>query len=241
MKTINTYLNDKNNLIVFLVIIIGIIVPLTSGHLEYNFWINLLNILTSPTSILFLFIASMLNIYKYLKYYPNKENIIFRFNSIKEYIRYFYKDIIIMSIYLYIIFIILSVAGSVLLSFNNFNIISYSYYNISIPTYLMILILRELIIFILLNITMYYIIYFNSNYISLITLIILILIFYKSNYKEIINNIFNMYLLFPYYFQVIEYQNILLEILCSIIQIFILLVLNRLIYNKIIRKKRDIL
>lgn len=241
MKTLNAYLNDKNNLIVFLIILIGVLVPLFSGHLEYNFWINLLNILSSPTCILFLFIASFINIYKYFKFYSIKFNLVGRFNSIKEYIVYFYKDIFIMSIYLYIIFIILSIAGSILLSFNNFNIISYSYYNITITTYLLILIIREFIIFILLNITMYYVIYFNNKYISFITLIMFILMFYCSCYKDIISNIFDMYLLFPYYFQVIEYQSILLEVFCSIIQIFILIVLNKIIFNYIIRKKRDIL
>lgn len=98
MKKLNTYLNDKNNLIIFLIILIGVLVPLFSGHLEYNFWINLLNILTSPTSILF-----------------------------------------------------------------------------------------------------------------------------------------------PYYFQVVEYQNILLEILCFIIQVFILIILNKITFNHIIKKKRDLL
>ncbi len=241
MKKLNNYLNDKNNLLVFLIILIGVLVPLFSGHLEYNFWLNLLNILTSPTSILFLFIAAIINIYRYLKYYFNKLNLIGRFTCVREYINYFYKDIILMSIYLYFIFLILSISGSILLSFNNFNIISYSYYNISLPVYLIIFMFKELPLFIILNITIYYIICINNKYVLFTTLIMLVLMFYKSSYKDIINNVSQMYILFPYYFQRIEYQNILLEILCFLLQIFLLIILNRIIYNQIIKKKRDLL
>ena len=86
MKQIKEHFNNKNNFIVFLIIFIGIMCPLFSGKLEFNFWTNMNDVLTSPVAIICLFIASIINTYKYIRSYASNCMIINRFRSFKEYI-----------------------------------------------------------------------------------------------------------------------------------------------------------
>ena len=72
MKQIKEHFNNKNNFIVFLIIFIGIMCPLFSGKLEFNFWTNMNDVLTSPVAIICLFIASIINTYKYIRSYASK-------------------------------------------------------------------------------------------------------------------------------------------------------------------------
>ena len=62
MKQIKEHFNNKNNFIVFLIIFIGIMCPLFSGKLEFNFWTNMNDVLTSPVAIICLFIASIITL-----------------------------------------------------------------------------------------------------------------------------------------------------------------------------------
>lgn len=242
VKQIREHFNDKNNLIVFLIIFIGIMCPLFSGKLEFNFWTNMNDVLTSPVAIICLFIASIINTYKYIRSYASKCMIINRFSSFKEYIAYYFKDVIYMSAYLFLIYLLLGIGGSILFSLNNFTLVNYYFYNVSYAIYLPILIIREFILFIVLNIIIYYVLLLNKKYLVTFLIIFIISLFYfVRDYKVIINNFYNMYLLYPYYFMNIKYQSLSLEIICSIIEIIILYGTSKILYKILCSKKRDLL
>lgn len=242
MKQIKEHFNNKNNFIVFLIIFIGIMCPLFSGKLEFNFWTNMNDVLTSPVAIICLFIASIINTYKYIRRYASNCMIINRFISFKEYIGYYFKDVIHMSTYLFIIYLLLGIGGSILFSLNNFTLVNYYFYNVSYVIYLPILIIREFILFIVLNIIIYYVLLLNKKYLVTFLIVFIISLFcFVSDYKVIINNFYNMYLLYPYYFMNIKYQSLSLEIICSIIEIIILYGASKILYKILCSKKRDLL
>ena len=216
--------------------------PLFSGKLEFNFWTNMNDVLTSPVAIICLFIASIINTYKYIRRYASNCMIINRFISFKEYIGYYFKDVIHMSTYLFIIYLLLGIGGSILFSLNNFTLVNYYFYNVSYTIYLPILIIREFILFIVLNIIIYYVLLLNKKYLVTFLIVFIISLFcFVSDYKVIINNFYNMYLLYPYYFMNIKYQSLSLEIICSIIEIIILYGASKILYKILCSKKRDLL
>lgn len=242
MKEIKEHFNNKNNFIVFLIIFIGIICPLFSGKLEFNFWTNINDVLTSPVAIIYLFIASITNTYKYIRSYASNCMIINRFRSFKEYIAYYFKDVIYMSTYLFLIYLLLGIGGSILFSLNNFTLVNYYFYNVSYAIYLPVLIIREFILFIVLNVIIYYVLLLNKKYLVTFLIVFIISLFcFVSDYKVTINNFYNMYLLYPYYFMNIKYQSLSLEIICSIIEIIILYGVSKILYKILYSKKRDLL
>ncbi len=147
-----------------------------------------------------------------------------------------------MTIYLYIVYLILAVSGSVLLSANNFNMIDYMFSSVPYIVYLPVLILRELLFMIILNVIIYLLLELNKKY--LITILIFVIIssfLLATDYKILIKNFYSLYLLFPYYFQNIEYQSFTLELLCSMIELLILYGICKFILYRMTLRKRDVL
>lgn len=241
MNRIKNHFNRSENLIIFLIILIGVLCPLFSGRFDYNFFVLLNSVFTSPVSIICLFISSVISIYKFIVN-DNYLYILNRFKGFKAYVLYYFKDVIYSSSYLFIIFVLLGVSGCFLFCFNNFRLVMYSYYNIHLISYLFFLIVREFIIFNILNLVIYFIILFNNKYVSSFMVVCGLCLFYLvRDYKDIVNGVFNMYISFPCYFMNIEYSSFLTEILCSIIEIFLLIFICFFIYRLLIRKKRDLL
>jgi len=147
-----------------------------------------------------------------------------------------------MTIYLYIVYLVLAVSGSVLLSANNFNMIDYMFSSVPYIVYLPVLILRELLFMIILNVIIYLLLELNKKY--LITILIFVIIssfLLATDYKILIKNFYSLYLLFPYYFQNIEYQSFTLELLCSMIELLILYGICKFILYRMTLRKRDVL
>lgn len=147
-----------------------------------------------------------------------------------------------MTIYLYIVYLILAVSGSVLLSANNFNMIDYMFYSVPYIVYLPVLILRELLFMIILNVIIYLLLELNKKYLITILIFVIISLFLlATDYKILIKNFYSLYLLFPYYFQNIEYQSFTLELLCSMIELLILYGICKFILYRMTLRKRDVL
>lgn len=238
----NAHFNRNQTLLIFLILLLGILIALFSGKSELNFWINLNDILTNSLSNIFFLIAGIVNTNLYIKDNKNRYYMINRFSSYKELILKNIPDIICMTIYLYVLYLILSIAGSILLSANNFNMISYINYSIPYIVYLPILIIRELTFMIILNLIIYLLMELKNKYILSISVFSIISLFIISvDYKLLIENFYNMYLLFPYYFQNIKYQSLYLEILCSTIEMLILYGIFKFILYYLTKRKRDIL
>lgn len=147
-----------------------------------------------------------------------------------------------MTIYLYIVYLILAVSGSVLLSANNFNMIDYMFSSVPYIVYLLVLILRELLFMIILNVIIYLLLELNKKYLITILIFVIISLFLlATDYKILIKNFYSLYLLFPYYFQNIEYQSFTLELLCSMIELLILYGICKFILYRMTLRKRDVL
>lgn len=240
IKYYNCYFERKTSLIIFLLIVLSVVVPVFSGTPTNNFWYRLYMIKTDLFHNMILFIAIGINTIYYSKELTNSTNVISRYDNYKGLIKYFITDIIYITIYVYIISLVLSVAGSVLLCFNDFSIMNYLYYDISLPLYIFFFLIRGCIIHIIINIIVYLILVLINKYFSYAIILMFAMLFLILPFHEIITHFYNMPILFHYYFSTTVFNSFLLEFICTIIEIFILIIVLHLMINITTCKKRDI-
>lgn len=241
IKRYNSYFEKKTSLIIFLLIVLSVIVPAFSGTPTNNFWYRLYMIKTDLFHNMILFVAIGINTIYYSKELTKSTNVICRWDNYKSLINYFIKDIICITIYVYIISLVLAVAGSVILCFNDFSIMNYLYYDISLPLYIIFYMIRGCIIHIIINIIIYLILILVNKYFSYIIILILSILFLILPFHESVNHFYNMPILFHYYFSTTVFNSFLLEFVCTIIEIFILIIILHLHIRMTTCKKRDII
>ncbi len=238
---IHSHFNRKDTLIIVLIMGLGILIPLFSPTSQYNFWFNLYNILTNTYCNLFLVLSGILNISLYLKS-DYKYNLVNRFSSLKEYVRYHIPDILYMTCHLFFIYILLSVAGAIAFSMNHFEMVDYMFYGISILEYLPFFLVRELGILLFVQLISFFVLEMGrKKFTVLFTILIVSCFVVTTNTNSIISHFYEASLSFPFYFQNIEYSSFSLEVLCSILYFGVLFLVYRLIFVLTTRKKRDIL
>lgn len=214
------YFNSKSSLIIILVIISSIILPAITSKTQYNFWSNLEYIFNNNITILLLNLAFMINIKNYLKnnyrYY-----ILNRSLSYKSYVRSNLKDILVISIYVFISFIIIAVSGAILFSFGNFDLIHHDIYNVNYLLYIFIYIIKLFLSFLIIN-PIYYLIFEFNNKCYDILLFILVL------------------LMSLFYLNLVIYPSFIIKIIFDLLELVIMFVIYKIVFGVICRKKRDI-
>ncbi len=241
VSKINYYFERKNSLLIFLLLLIGVLIPALSGSPSNNFWYRLFSILNSPFLNFMYFSAIGLNSIYISSELSKSYNVVNRYSNYKNLITSFVKDVIITTIILSIATIVLSISGAILFSFGNITMIQHPYYNFPIVIYIIFYIIR----FFLFTCILTSIVYLLSLLFNKISSIIIILVFSSffmilPEFLSDVNHFYNMPLLFYYYFLQIHYSTIFLEIICSILQFFMLLLVYKIIYKKITIKKRDL-
>ena len=148
---LNAFFNQKENILLFLLLFIGVAVPTFSESDNLNFYYRLYNIFTSPIFHTMCFLAYGINIIYMKKDFSENYNNILRHKSYSELIRANIKDIAIFSCYLTSISLILGIAGSLIFCFGNLETIVYNLYQVPLALYLIFIIIRMFIFNILIQ------------------------------------------------------------------------------------------
>ena len=116
------HFNNKNVIIVIIIIIMGVAISAFSPKTMFNFWNNFDNVLTNSYSNAFLFLATIINIRFYLNNNSYKYNLVLRYGDYREYAKKNIRDLINITLYVYISYLIINVAFSLVFSYLNFSI-----------------------------------------------------------------------------------------------------------------------
>lgn len=236
---VNNYLRNKSSLLIFLLLIMGNLIPLLSG-LSGGFFENLLKVLHNSYFNMFLFLAAGLSVINMRSIFSKKYDFVIRNTNYKKIINDFMIEIILSTIIIYITSFILACAFSVLFCLENYDTFNYSNYNINVLCYLVFLIIKSLLLFCLVNVIIYLLSNVFKKNVTLLLVLIFSLGFLMLSSDKMILNIYDFPLFYHYYFLNTNYVTFILEILCTSLQLIILYVINYLTYKIVIRKKRDL-
>lgn len=238
---VDQILTAKDHILIYLVISLGVCIPTVSALSSENFWIRLLNINTTPIYICMFYLSIGLFVVYSVKNYDNEYNILIRNRNLKHMINDSLKVIIFGTIILNIIGFLLTIAGALIFCYNDISIISHPTYNISVVIYMTFFILRGIIISCIINSILYFLYIIFKDYANIILILICsIFTIIPFQSKEILH-FYNMPILFQNYYSNIKYSTFYLEILCSIIEILLLVGISKILYYFVIKKKRDII
>lgn len=228
------HFNNKNVIVVIIIIIMGVAISAFSPKTMFNFWNNFDNVLTNSYSNAFLFLATIINIRFYLNNNSYKYNLVLRYGDYREYAIKNIRDLINITLYVYISYLIINVAFSLVFSYLNFSISNPLIYFLHLIFFL----IRQFLFLIAIQTIYYLILESYSNSFSIFILLVIILHFFVSSYFNI--KIRNVYLIFSAYLQTGMYSSILEEIIYSMIYLIIFLCLCLIIGKFLLRKKGEI-
>ena len=237
----NYFFEKKSSLLIFLLLVLGLLIPTFSGSPTQNFWYKLFAILTSPFFNMMFFVPIGINVIYISSEFSKSYNIINRHPSYKRLINYFTGDIVNTTIILFIVALVLSIAGAVLLSFGDFSMINHPYYNIPIVFYIIFYLIRSCIFACVINAMIYQLLIVMNEYATIIFFLIVNSLFMilPSGVFEI-SHFYHMHLLYHYYFSSIQYSSLILEAICSLLEFLLLLLVYKLIFKMVTFKKRDL-
>lgn len=217
----SNFLSKNTNLLLFLILFIGVIIPALSGRIGSNVYDKFLYISSSVFFNLMLGLCNVILIHKIIIFYHNT---IFytRYNNSKELLSDIIKTSVFSLIGVYVTGIVLAMAGSIIFCFSNFQMIKYNYYNLPVLIYILYLVIKNCIIHCLISIFGVLIVYkYSNNIVKILFLIILVLPYFLPTISKV-NNLKEIPILHYYYYQCIQYPSFLYEILISILYCLIL-------------------
>lgn len=237
---LNYYFQKKNSLLIFLLILVGVILPTVSGSVGISFFEKLYRIITNQFFNMFFILACGLGIIYIKNEYTKSYNFISRTKDYKQLIKDFIKDIVLVTSFLYCIAIVLSVAGACIFCFGNYEFVTHPTYDFNIIFYLVFFLIRSIVISSIINIIIYLFSCIFKNKISLFLILFSSVIFTNLVPAKVVYHFYDMNILYHYYFLSVEYSSFWVEIICSSLEILLLLMLGNFIYKIIISKKRDL-
>lgn len=240
LPILNNLLNRKHNLIIFLLILIGVIVPSVSGNPFATLYEKIYAILTNPLFNFFFFLAVGISCIYAKCEFSKSYNLISRVGNYKKFIKENIKYIFIETIFWYIIAIILSLSGAFLLCLGEYGLVNHPNYDFNILYYLIFFCIRGSVIAGLVNVIIYLISNFLKNKFTIVLLLALNILFLIVTKQNTINNFYNMSILYHNYFLNINYVSFLLEVLCTFLECTLLLMIKKFMFKVIISKKRDL-
>ncbi len=235
LKYIKTIINHqfekKETLLIFLLILIGVILPSFSGSYTTNIWYRLHKILTNPFFNALFFIAIGLNIIYASNNLLKNNYILNRLGDFKKIVKKNIKDITILTIFLILIATILASAGAIAFSFGDYNIINHETYLIPLPLYSLWHILKLIIISVLVNKTIYLLLILWKKIGAFILIIIINLIFFTP---------INTNFLYHTYILNNNFTSLNQEIIFFIIEIIALYLIYKTCLYITLKKKREL-
>ena len=216
--------------------------PTLSGSPSSNFWYKLFSIITSPFFNMMFFLSIGANVIYVSSELSKSYNIISRYSNYDKLIKSFIHDIIITTVILCVVSIILAIAGAIVFSYGDFSMFVHPYYDIPIAIYIPLFLLRSWILACLINVIIYFLfIIFKKMASTFIILILSSFFLIMPSCMTEISHFYNMKLMYHYYFSMVHYSSLFLEMTCSFIQFIILFAIYKLLYRFVALKKRDLL
>lgn len=234
--------NNNRFFLPYLFIICGVFFGTIIDRTSYDFYNVFSEILTSVVGNIFLFASLYIiqrNIYEL--YFTNY-NYLIRTKNYKATIRESIKDIILYSVYFYVLYVILTLSISLIMSLDGFNMTMHSVYNVNMFIYDIYIIIRNAIIFSIIISIIFSINIFNNKKIEILILVINILFYGTTIFNNEIHHFYNLSLIpQDYLTNKVQFSNIFLDIICTSILIIILFGMLIIIFKIISKKKRDTL
>lgn len=235
------YLKKEQNLLIFIILFIGVMIPALSGGDNFNFWIRLDSILKNSYFHLLLFLALCLNSLLNLEEFLKKYEILSRFENYEHVLRILCKKIIISSLYLFFLSMILAISGAWIFSLGDRNLVMLDNYNIYLSTYILFFMIRMAILTILMNLIVFIIgVRFRKTGVVGFAFLNALFFLIPISNDTYISHFYNLFLFPQAYFVNVNYSSFLLEIVCSIIEIFILFLICRILYYIFIKRARKV-
>jgi len=239
---INNWFNKKNNILIFLVILIGVLIPVLSGTPTHNIYMNLYRIITSPMFQMLFFFACSINVVYLKSEFSQNYNIMTRYSSYPKLMKEFLKDILILTVYLNLIAIILALAGAIIFSFGDTEWIFHSSYNIPMLVFIIFVLMRFILFSAIIHGIGYMIMLKMSKVGMIIWTIIQGSLFYIApSLSKSIVHFYELPLLPQYYLTKVTYGSFWLEIICTCLYFCILYGIFQMIYHLAKRRKKDFL
>lgn len=239
-NTINNYYHTKKSLLVFLLILVGVLIPTFSGNVGSNMWYRFNSIFTSKIFNVLISLAMLYNIFIIINT-KNNYNLLIRFKNSKNIIKNYIIDIIICTLYLCFISLIVTLSGSIIFSWGNFQIITHIGYDISILIYVIVQYVKFIFFHLVVNIIIYLIcLKYKKEFIKIIG-IINILIYFVIN-TDIINFGYYILIFFPQILLIGPiFSSFKFDIIFSTFEFVLLIMLLIFLYNKNINERGDYL
>lgn len=242
VNKLNSYLVKKQAFLIFLLLIVGVVVPTFSSTIIVNFWYCLYRIFVNSMFNFFFCIALGFNTIFYIAEYFKNYTIVSRYENYQQSMQVFIKDIIWITIYYSLISLILGISGAMLVSFGHFELISHPIYKIPLLLYLIFAFLRKTIFVCIVSVIIYLLVVGIKKVWTYIVLVAHNFLFFFCKYNEdCISHFYKMPILYNYYFLDICYSSFGLEVLCTLLEICLLLIIYKVIWKIVTMKKRDLL
>ncbi len=236
---LNTFFNRKENLLIFLILLIGVSVPAFSGLMHNNFYYRLQSILTSPIFNVMCFCALGLNVIFLKKELANNANIVIRYQTYSKMIQKNEKDICVFSVYICLIAVILSIAGAIVSCFGDYSFFIQASYQIPMLFCIIVAIIRFIVFQTILQVILYLISIRLNDFCAAIVILIQCVLVGVLQIPKPIEHFYNLPLLPYYYFRNLTYTSFWLEILCFILYTIFLVGIWKIIEYWVSRKKQD--
>lgn len=235
----NEHFNRKNTIIVLLIVIFAVAIPSFEYHQTFNFWLNFNYIITSHYTNMLLILAYIVNTQLYIRDNKRKYLIVLRYKTYATYLKNNLKDIIYINFYVFLSYLLLSMASSIIFSFGNFAMPIHASYNINYLAYLPIVLIREYFIINIIVSIYYLLLEKNNKFSSILVIILSIVLFLVDDINKV--KISNFYLLYPSYFQSTIYSSFSVEIIYSLLYVVILCFIYLVTFKIFTKKKRDMI
>lgn len=239
-SSISYYFTNKKNKLVYLILLIGVLVPAFSGSSTTNFWFRLYNIFGSSFLWFSFFLAVGISSLNSFELYFKNYNIYNRYSDFKSLVKKYILDISMFTTILYVSLLIFSIAGALMFSYNNFTTYLYQEYNINIVIYIIFKIITNYIFSILVNIIVYSLPFVLKKFEIICLVLLNCFTFQLPSLRSSINHFYEMPFLYHEYFSSLKCSSFLLELICNLFMILTLFLFNNLVYYIVTRKKRDV-
>ncbi|MEE0699386.1 MAG: hypothetical protein U0M66_02190 [Bacilli bacterium] len=236
---VNQLFKRKNNVLIFLLILMGVALPTLSGSLYYGFFQKLMQILTNSYFNMFFFIASGLNIIYMRSEFTNSYNLVSRISNYKMLIKSFVKDIIVGTVLLYLVSFVLASSGAIIFSFGNHQLFNHPVYGVNVLYYLLFYILRALVFASVVNVIIYLLSNLLKSKLTMVIILVFGIMFMIVPFRNV-THFYEMSVFYHDYFLSTSYQSFSLEIICSMFEGMLLLFIGNVLYRLLVLKKRDL-
>ncbi len=222
---LDNYISSKDNMLLFLFIVMAVMPPILSGFQTSNLWDRLLTTIQNPITNVLFFSGLTIIIVNVKKNICYNEIFFSRFHNYKDLIITGVITVFVATLIYFIAFIILAIAGSTIFSIGNYKVITYEKYNISIFLYILFILIKNGTTYIMISIILFLLSFLiKKKLIKHILLLFILLLFFIPYNNITITHFYQILIPFQGYILNSNYATLYIEIIDSILYIILLFV-----------------